>query len=155
MIAITRKISDSLGCCELTHLERVPIDLQRARQQHSVYVDVLRSAGCDVIELDAALDLPDCVFVEDAAVALDEVAVLTRPGAESRRGELAAIESALAPLRTLRRIEAPGTLDGGDVLVLGRDVYVGLSSRSNEAGVEQLRRHLDPFEYRVHGIEVR
>lgn len=155
MIAITRGISDALAQCELTHLERMPMDPERAREQHAQYTAALRSVGYQVIALDASDEYPDCVFVEDAAVAFPELAVMTRPGAESRRGELGAVEEALAPHRTLARIIGPGTLDGGDVLVLGRDVYVGLSSRSNSDGVRQLGEILSPFGYGVHGIEVR
>ena len=154
MIAITRGISDALGACELTHLVRVPMDPVRARLQHDSYTAALRSVGFDVISLPASDEFPDCVFVEDAAVAFPEIAVMTRPGAESRRGELPAVEVALALHRTLARIVSPGTLDGGDVLVLGRDVYVGLSSRSNAEGVKQLGQILAPFQYAVRGIEV-
>lgn len=154
MIAITREISTALARCELTHLERAPIHLERARTQHSAYERALEDSGCRIIRLPSSDEFPDCVFVEDAAVAFDEVAIMTRPGAASRRGELTAIEEALAPLRPLQRIQAPGTLDGGDVLVLGRSVFVGLSSRSNAEGVRQLAEHLTPLGYSVRGIEV-
>lgn len=155
MIAITRGISDALGRCELTHLDRVPIDLERARAQHEAYESALRAAGYAVTTLPASPDHPDCVFVEDAAIAFDEVAVMARPGAASRRGELDAIAAALLQHRTLSSISEPGTLDGGDVLVLGRDVYVGLSTRSNQSGIDQLRVILEPFAYTVTGIEVK
>ena len=155
MIAITRGISDALGQCELTHLERVPIDPKRAREQHAVYTGALQSVGYEIIALPASDEYPDCVFVEDAAVAFPEIAVMTRPGAVSRRGELGAVQGALAEHRTLAHIVEPGTLDGGDVLVLGQNVYVGLSSRSSSEGVEQLGKILAPFGYAVHGIEVR
>ncbi len=155
MIAITRDISDALADCELTHLERVPIDLERARAQHSIYVTALRGAGYQVITLPASDEHPDCVFVEDAAVAFPEIAVMTRPGAESRRGELGPIAEVLGERRALASIEGPGTLDGGDVLVLGQEVFVGLSSRSNAEGVRQFGAILEPLGYRVQGIEVR
>ncbi len=155
MIAITRGISDALSRCELTHLDRVPIDLERARAQHVAYESALRAAGYTVKALPASEDHPDCVFVEDAAIAFDEVAVMTRPGAASRRGELDAIAEALSEHRTLSSISEPGTLDGGDVLVLGRDVYVGLSTRSNQSGVDQLWEILKPHDYTVTGIEVK
>lgn len=155
MIAITRGISDSLAQCELTHLERIPIDLERARAQHSIYESALRGAGYEVLTLPALAEYPDCVFVEDAAVAFPEIAVMTRPGAESRRGELPAIAAALGERRALASIEEPGTLDGGDVLVLGRNVFVGLSTRSNQAGIQQLATILDPLGYTVAGVEVR
>jgi dimethylargininase len=125
-----------------------------ARVQHSWYEAVLESLGCRLVRLPAAPDLPDSVFVEDTAVVLDEVAVLTRPGAASRRPETEAVAEALAPFRPLLRLEAPATLDGGDVLVLGRTVYVGLSSRSNREAVDQLGRLLAPYGYAVRPVPV-
>ena len=139
MIAITRDVSPSIARAELTHLERVPIDAERAREQHRQYRDVLASLGCEVIELPADSAYPDCVFIEDTAVVLSDVAVITRPGAESRRGETAVVAETLARYRPLVHIEAPATLDGGDVLVLDERIYVGRSSRSNDAALEQLR----------------
>ena len=139
-IAITRDVSPSIAQCELTHLARSPIDYDRAREQHRQYRDLLASLGCSVIELPADAAYPDSVFVEDTAMVLDDVAVITRPGAESRRGETRAIEEVLARYRPIARIEAPATIDGGDVLVLDDRIYVGLTARSNEAALEQLRR---------------
>jgi dimethylargininase len=139
MIAITRQVSPSIARAELTHLERVAIDYPRACEQHRQYLEVLASLGCTVIELPGDPAYPDCVFVEDTAVVLSDVAVITRPGAESRRGETDAVSTALAPYRRLVSIESPATLDGGDVLVLGETIYVGISSRSNAASLEQLR----------------
>lgn len=153
--AITRKPTASIAACELTHLERAPIDQERVVAEHARYVQVLTELGCEVHELEAEPELPDAVFVEDAAVVLDEVAVIARPGAPSRRPETASIARALAPWRDLVHIEAPGTLDGGDVLRLGRVLYVGLSSRSNPAGLEQLAGHLAPHGYAVLGVPVR
>ncbi len=148
-LALTRPVSDAIAQCELTHRERVPIDVAAARAQHAVYEEALRTAGCTVQRVDAAPDLPDAVFIEDAAVVFDEIAVLARPGAESRRAELPAVERALAPHRRLARIEAPGTLDGGDVLVVGRRVFVGSSSRTNDSGAEQLHSAIRPLGYTV------
>ena len=139
-IAITRDVSPSIAQCELTHLARSPIDYERAREQHRQYRDVLASLGCSVIELPADAAYPDSVFVEDTAIVLEDLAVITRPGAESRRGETRAIEEALSPYRRLVRIDAPATLDGGDVLVLDDTIYIGLSARSNDAALEQLGR---------------
>ena len=139
MIAITRDVSPSIARAELTHLDRVPIDYERARAQHEVYRALLQSLGCHVISLPASVAYPDCVFIEDTAVVLDDMAVITRPGAESRRGEVAVVEDTLAGYRPLVRIEAPATLDGGDVLVLRDRIYVGSSSRTNDAAVSQLR----------------
>ncbi|HOG47503.1 MAG TPA: hypothetical protein PLJ35_21540 [Anaerolineae bacterium] len=130
-IAITREVSPSIGRCELTHLARTPIDVALAQRQHRANEACLAALGCRVQTLPAAPDLPDSVFVEDVAVVLDELAVITRPGAESRRAEVAPVARALAPYRRLCTIEAPGTVGGGDVLRVGRQLYVGLSSRSN------------------------
>ena len=124
-IAITRGVSAGIAACELTHVERQAIDLERARAQHRAYEEALARAGCRVESLPALDDLPDSVFVEDVAVVLDEIAIVTRPGAESRRPETAHIAPVLADHRRVSFIQAPGTLDGGDVLRLGRRIFVG------------------------------
>ena len=154
LIAITRGVSDTLASCELTHLDRTTINLALAREQHHQYEDALRRAGCDVVSLPPLPDQPDAVFVEDVAIVLDELAIVTRPGAESRRAETASIADALATYRALAWIEAPGTLDGGDVLRLGRRIYVGLSGRSNPAAIAQLRAMVAPHGYSVEGVPV-
>ena len=149
MIAITRPVPDTLTACELTHLERVPIDVARARAQHAQYERTLASLGCQLVTLPAAPDLPDSVFVEDTAVVLDEMAIITRPGAASRRSETDAIASTLGVFRQLRFLSAPATLDGGDVLRLGWTIYVGVGGRTNAAGVQQLRDLVSPCGYEV------
>ena len=154
LIAMIREVSPLIAHCELTHLERQPIDVEEARLQHAAYAACLARLGCEVQGLPATPDLPDGVFIEDIALVLDEVAVITRPGAASRRPEIPSVAQALEPYRKLLSIEEPGTLDGGDVLRLGRKLLVGLSERSNPAGVEQLRRLVKPFGYRVEGIPV-
>ncbi len=154
-IAITREIGAAIDRCELTHLARSPIDVARARAQHAAYEEQLRALGCTVRRLPEAPDLPDAVFVEDCAVVLDELAIIARPGAASRRPETAAVEQALAGLRPLNRIAAPATLDGGDVLRVGRTLFVGASSRTNDAAIAQLRGFVEPFGYRVVAVEVR
>ena len=151
-IALVRDIADSIGSCELTHLARSPIELSRARQQHAAYGQALKALGCTVQPIDADPNCPDCVFIEDTLVVVDELAVLTRPGAPSRRAELPPVEAAIASHREVARIEAPGTLDGGDVLRIGRRVLVGASGRSNPSGVEQLRSHLEPHGYTVEAV---
>jgi dimethylargininase len=153
-IAFTREVSPTIVQCELTHLERRPIDVDLARTQHHAYETLLRALGCSVRRIEPAPDHPDAVFIEDAAVVLDELAVITRPGAESRRAETAAVESALSGLRPIARIAPPGTLDGGDVLTVGRSVFVGRTARTNEAAIAQLRVLLSPFGYVVEGIQV-
>jgi len=138
-IAITRDVSNDLGRCELSYVERAPIDVARAKHQHEAYRGALESLGCRVESLPAEHDLPDAVFVEDVILVFDELAIRTHPGAPSRRAEVASVARAVERYRTLRAIEAPGTLDGGDVLRIGRTVYVGQSARTNAAGIEQLR----------------
>ena len=152
--AITRAVSAALASCELTCLSRVPIDVDVARAQHRAYEEALGAAGYRVEHLDADETMPDSVFVEDMAVVFDEVAILTNPGAASRRGETRAIASALAAHRPLQRIQPPATVDGGDVLVAGRTVFVGQSTRTNEAALVQIRRILGPFGYTVVGARV-
>lgn len=153
-VALTRAVSPMIAACELTHIARAPIDLGRARAQHEAYEECLRSLGCEVRRLDDEPQLPDAVFVEDTAVVLPEVAVITHPGAASRRAETRTAAAALAAHRPLLRIEAPATIDGGDVLVAGRRVYVGLSTRTNVEAVEQLRRALGRHGYDVRPLSV-
>jgi dimethylargininase len=154
-IAITRGVGARIGACELTHLERQVIDVERARAQHRAYEETLAHLGCRVESLPALDDLPDSVFVEDVAVVLDEIAIVTRPGAESRRPEAAEIVPALAACRRLISIRPPGTLDGGDVLWLGRQLFVGESGRSNMAAIGQLRDVVRPYGYTVMPVPVR
>lgn len=153
-MAITREISPKIADCELTHLERQVIDVENARLQHKIYVDTLTALGCQVLLLPAEPDLPDSVFVEDAAIVLDELGVITRPGAESRRLETESIARVLETYRQLVFIQAPGTLDGGDVLRTGKAIYVGISGRSNLSGIEQLSSFLEPYGYSVQGVEL-
>jgi dimethylargininase len=148
--ALTRAVSPSLADCALTFQERTPIDVQRAMAQHAAYEDTLRSLGVRVVSLPAEPDLPDAVFVEDTAVVVDELAVLTAPRLPSRRREVASMDAALAPLRHRAYIQGDGTLEGGDVMRIGRDLYVGRSARTNESGIAQLAAHLAPLGYTVH-----
>jgi dimethylargininase len=154
LIAITRKVSPAIARCELTHLERQPINLETAIAQHGQYEQALRSLGVEIISLPAEPDLPDSVFVEDAALVLDEVAILTRPGAKSRRPEVESISQALSPYRDLVTIQAPGCLDGGDILLTGKTIYVGISTRSNTSAIQQMQTALKQFGYQVKGIMV-
>jgi dimethylargininase len=154
LVALTREVSPAIARCELTHLVRDPIDLDRARAQHAEYEACLARAGCRVERLAAGPDMPDSVFVEDTAVVFDEVAIVTRPGAVSRRVETSAVAEVLRPYRPLFQIDSPGTVDGGDVLVVGRTCFVGRSSRTNDAGIAQMRGVLAPYGYRLTAIEV-
>jgi dimethylargininase len=152
--AIVRGVSPSMDRCELTYLDRGEIDLARAVEQHATYVRCLREFGMTMIELPADPALPDCVFVEDPVVVVDEVAVVARMGAESRRAESQAMATAIAPYRELRWMEAPATLDGGDVFRVGRTLFAGLSKRTNEAGIGQLAAAVESFGYEVRPVEV-
>src|SRR5688572_3823754 len=153
--AITREVSPRFVECEITHIERTPIDLEIARLQHQGYVDTLKSLRCEVIQLPAEADLPDSVFVEDTAVILPEVAVITRPGADSRRPETESIIPALERYRELLFIREPGTVDGGDVLVLDKDIFVGMSTRTNQSAVDQMNALLGKYGYHAQGVELR
>ena len=152
-LAVTRPVSPSIAQCELTHLARETIDVARATAQHAAYERLLESLGLTVVRVPAAPDLPDAVFVEDTAIVLDEIAIVTRPGAPSRRDEIDGVASLLAVHRPVRALAAPATLDGGDVLRLGRTLYVGRSGRSNAHGIEQLRSLAAPFGYEVVSVE--
>ncbi|MCC7250033.1 MAG: dimethylargininase [Lysobacter sp.] len=158
IVAIVRRPAPTLAQrCELTFLEREAIDFDAAERQHAAYRDALAAAGARTIVLDAIASAPDSVFVEDAAVVLDEVAILANPGADSRRREPDFIAAPLSThRRCIERIAAPGTLEGGDVLVVGDTLYVGLSGRSNREGLEQLASIARRYGYatvpvRVHG----
>jgi dimethylargininase len=154
MIALTRGVSPTLAACELTHLQRTSIDVDRAAAQHAAYEAELVAAGCKVVPVPSAPELPDAVFVEDTAVALPEVAVLARPGAASRRPEVAPVADVISGFRPVVGIRAPGTLDGGDVLVMGRMVFVGATPRSNREGAAQLSELLAPWGYTVRRLAV-
>jgi dimethylargininase len=154
-VAIVRRPAHSLAqSCELTFLERKPITFDALERQHAAYREALAAAGARVIVLDTIDALPDSVFVEDTAVVLDECAILSRPGAVSRQPEPERIAAALAPFRRCDGILAPGTLEGGDVLRIGRTLYVGLTTRTNRAGIEQLAACLAPYDYRVVPVQV-
>jgi dimethylargininase len=144
LVAITRPVPRRIDRCELTHLAREPIDFAKAVAQHDAYEAALVTMGCRIERLPETPELPDSVFVEDTAVVLDDLAIVTRPGAESRRPEVDTVVPLLRRWRPIRTIEAPGTLDGGDVLVTPGHVFVGLSSRTNEDGAKQLAAFATP-----------
>jgi dimethylargininase len=154
-IAYTRAVSPTLADCELTHLDRQPLDVAGAAAEHEAYEHLLVRLGVTVRRLPPEPVLPDAVFVEDTAVVLDEVAVITLPGAASRRPETLSVAATLAAHRPLVHIRSPATLDGGDVLVSGRRVFVGLSSRTNREAVAQLAHALQPFGYEVIAVPFR
>lgn len=151
---LVRPPAPSLGQGELTHLERTTVDDALAQQQWRDYVTAFDDHGWQVHELEHAPAHPDGVFVEDTVVMFDDLAVLTSPGAESRRGEVASTEATMRDLAEeiaaeIARIEEPGHLDGGDVLKIGRTVYVGASSRTDQNGIDQLTALLQPRGWQV------
>lgn len=141
--------------CIRTHAAHEDIDLSRARTQHEAYRRALALAGAEVRTLDANADHADAVFIEDNAIVLDELAVITSMGAESRRHETRAVEAALAPLRRIARIELPATIEGGDVVRVDKTVFVGRTGRTNDAGIAALRALVEPHGYGVVPVEVR
>ena len=153
-LVLTRDPCPAMDGAELTHMARNPIDMDRARAQHAAYRAALAATGTELVTLPALPDHPDCVFVEDTLLALPECFVLTRPGASSRRGEVASMALALPQDRPAYALEAPATLDGGDVLRIGKTIYVGLSNRTNAAGIAALADITAPFDYRVTGVEM-
>jgi dimethylargininase len=155
MIAITHVPSPNMDRCELTHVERAPIHYGRACEQHAAYCDMLRECGATVVTLDVYRYLPDCCFVEDTAVVLDEVAVLTPMGTESRHGEPVGIEPEVRRYRDVVRVELPATLEGGDVLHAGRTLLVGETARTNRAGIEALTTVASRYGYRVVPLSLR
>jgi dimethylargininase len=141
--ALVRRPSPRLGEGIVTHVERRPVDYALACAQWDAYVRALEDAGWDPVEAPPADDCPDGVFVEDTVVVFGQLAVVTRPGAPSRRGEIDGVAQAVTDIGyTVERIEAPGTLDGGDVLKIRDTIYVGLSGRTNAEGARQLRAHV-------------
>ncbi|WP_036959688.1 dimethylargininase [Promicromonospora kroppenstedtii] len=152
---LVRPPSPALADGELTHLERVPVDAALAAAQWARYVDVFRDLGWAVRELPAADQHPDGVFVEDTVVVFDDLAVLTRPGALSRRGEIESMRPvAAATGREVAEITEPGTLEGGDILKVGRTVYVGRTLRTDADGAAQLRALLEPRGWTVVEVPV-
>ena len=151
-IAITRPVSPRMNACELTHLARQPINIAKAEKQHEEYEDALRALGCEIVRAPELEFYPDSVFVEDCAVVLNELAIITRPGAESRRDESHSVAETLEPYRSLYYIEEPGLLDGGDVLRMGKQIWVGLSGRSNMAAIQQMRAIVQPHGYMVESV---
>ena len=154
MLAITHTPSPRLADCQLTFVDRSAIDYDRAVRQHTEYCRVLGDCGAKVYTLDVNADLPDSVFVEDTYVVLDETALMCRLGAASRREEAAGIEQTIARFRPIDRVEIPATLEGGDVLRVDRTLLVGLSSRTNEAGVETLARIGGHYGYNIRVVPV-
>jgi dimethylargininase len=153
--AITREVSPGINRCELSFHNREPIDVEKAIAQHNAYVECLARLGIDVLSLPAEPDLPDSVFVEDAAVIVNELAVITRMGAPSRRPEAATLAEVVSRYRSIEFLSEPATLDGGDVLRIGSRLFVGETRRTNREGINQLREILGPHGYTVEAVEVK
>lgn len=156
---LVRRPSPALADGELTHLDRQPVDPDLALRQWQGYVDVFAGRGWTVHQVQPADEHPDGVFVEDTLVVFDHLAVLTSPGAPSRRGEVRTTEAAVRSLPAglgleMARITEPGHLDGGDVLKVGRTVYVGLSTRTDTEGIAQLSALLEPRGWQVVAVPV-
>jgi dimethylargininase len=154
LTAITRAVSPAFAQCELSFIPRTPIDLDKAHGQHRAYEQALERLGARVISLSAAPSLPDSMFVEDPAVVLDELAVVFPLGSESRRPEATSIAQALQPFRKLEFISLPATIEGGDILRIDRQLFVGRSQRTNAEGIRELARILEPYRYDVIPVSV-
>jgi dimethylargininase len=154
-VALVRRPGPRLAEGLLTHLQRTAVDVDLARAQWEAYVRALADGGWKVVEVEPADEHPDAVFVEDPVVVHGDLAVVARSGAPVRRGEAAGVERAVRDLGLrVAHIEAPGTLDGGDVLRTGGTAYVGLSTRTNGMGIQQLAQHLREFGVRVQAVPV-
>jgi dimethylargininase len=154
LTAITRSVSPAIVHCDLSFIERKPIDFARAQEQHHAYELLLAKLGARVISLPAEPDLPDSMFVEDPAIVLDELAVILPMGTETRRREATSLAEELSKYRKLETVRLPGTLEGGDVLRIGRRLFVGLTKRSNAEGIRQLAEILKPYDYEVVAVPV-
>jgi len=155
LTAMTREINAAMGSCELTFLLRDKIDMDLAKQQHQQYQSVLSSLGCEIVIVSTESNLADSVFIEDTAVVLDEIAVLCRPATALRGQEVAGVKDVLQQYRTLASIQSPGTLEGGDLLRVGNIIYAGLSTRSNQSGIEQLRYIVADYGFSVESVETK
>jgi dimethylargininase len=155
MLALTHAPSPRIQDGQRTHIAREAINYEVAVQQHEAYCDLLRRCGVQVRTLTVNGDLPDAVFIEDTAIVLDEVAVLASMGAATRSAEPAGIEPELRNYRTVRRVTPPATIEGGDVLVVGRTLLVGISVRTNRSGLDGLHAIIRPYGYDVVAVDMR
>jgi len=155
MIALTHVVSPNIDQCELSFLGRSSINYDQAVSQHEQYCALLRDCGLQVVELCVNRSYPDSTFIEDTAVVFDELAIMASMGVESRRGEVHNVESVLASYRDISRIQLPATLEGGDVLRIEKKIFVGISVRTNIAGLETMKEILEPFEYEVIPVAVK
>lgn len=154
LTAITRGVSPAIVNCELTFVQRAPIILTKAIEQHGAYERALQHFGARVVSLPAEPSLADSMFVEDPALVMDELAVIFPLGTESRRPEAESLAKALSPYRELHYVRLPGTMEGGDILRIGRRIFAGLSKRTNVEGIRQLRAIVVPHGYEVTAVPV-
>jgi dimethylargininase len=154
LTAITRGVSPAMVNCELTFVARAPIDLAKALEQHRTYQQVLAKFGANVVSLPAEAVLADSMFVEDPAMVLDELALIFPLGTESRRPEAASLAKVLAKFRELKYVQLPGTAEGGDILRVERNLFVGLSKRTNGEGTRQLQSIVREYGYTVTAVPV-
>jgi dimethylargininase len=154
LTAFSRAVSPRIAECELTFIHRQPIDFARALEQHRRYEEMLRGLGVEVHQIPTDDQCPDSCFLEDTALVLDELSVLTRPGSDARRSEVTGVAPFIRRHRDVLQIEAPATLEGGDVLRLGRELFVGVTTRTTREGIDALRRHVESHGYGVHPVVV-
>jgi dimethylargininase len=154
LTAITRAVSPALAQCELSFIERIPIDMEKARDQHHAYEETLAALGARIISLPPEPELPDSMFVEDPAIVLDETAIVFPLGTETRRREAESLAKAIAPFRKIEYVTLPGTVEGGDILRVGKKLYIGLTARTNEEGIRQLTKIVAPHGYEAIAIRV-
>lgn len=154
LTVLTHLPSPELQSCELTFLKSAPININKAVKQHQNYCKMLKSCGAQIVTLDENLSLPDSVFVEDPIIVFDEVAILASMGVGSRRKECDVLESYFSSHRKIERISLPAKIEGGDVLKIGRHIYVGDSPRTNQLGIKALGNIIAPFGYEVHAVKV-
>lgn len=155
LIALTRGVSSRIDGCELSFISRQPIDFHRAVRQHRNYQELLKNLGVSVIEIPADDDCPDCCFIEDTAIMLDELAIICRPGNAVRRLEVHGVLPSIRKHRDeILTIEEPATLEGGDVLRVDHTLFVGLTQRTNREGIDLLQKYVAPHGYTVKLVEV-
>jgi dimethylargininase len=154
-IALTHVVSPNINNCELTFMNRKPIDYQLATQQHENYCSLFRACGAEVVKLSESLAHPDCCFTEDTAIVVDELGIICSMGVSSRRGEISAVEKELAKYRPIAHINLPAMIEGGDVLQIGKKIFVGISKRTNAQGIEEVTKLLKPKGYEVIPVHVK
>jgi len=154
LTAITRGVSPAMVNCELTFVDRAPIDLAKAVEQHRAYEQALEKFGARVISLPPEPALADSMFVEDPAMVLDELALIFPLGTVSRREEAESLAKVLSKFRELKYVQLPGTMEGGDILRVGQDLFAGRSKRTNEDGIRQLQSIVGEYRYTVTAVPV-